>query len=409
MSVTVALSRPKACARCLPENSATADHATSRTTRSGQNDVDTLRVWRSPNPTNRSGEGIVMESKLVGQKRGASRHIDILDYGRFFSAISVLMFHYLVVGPTADRIITFDAGSDPITLAFSVGYMGVDFFFIVSGFVIALSAASVTPMQFVRSRFFRLYPTFLLCMTATALVRTWSGRPDLEIGLLQYFANWTMVSQFLGFRYIDGVYWTLAYEIIFYILMLFLIIIRQTHHLETVCRFWLVAIIALDVAEINIPGFTGYFALFCAGCMFSYVWKSGWTPARFVFLITAASFCALQASTRAAEALFDDSVAAAILTVLFFVVFALFSGTQLSKARLPFARTIGLMTYPLYLLHAYIGYVVLSVVGSEETKWMAILAVVLVMLLVSFGVVRWFERPMQKVYDKIWPRRPVAA
>jgi peptidoglycan/LPS O-acetylase OafA/YrhL len=351
---------------------------------------------------------IVMETKLDDRGNGATQHIDILDYGRFLSAISaisVLMFHYLVVGPAGGRIISFDAGADAVTLAFSVGYIGVDFFFIVSGFVIALSAASATPKQFIRSRFFRLYPTFLLCMTATALVRIWSGRPDLDISLFQYFANWTMVSQFLGFRYIDGVYWTLAYEIIFYILMLFLIIIRQTHHLETICRFWLVAIIALDLVKINIPGFTGYFALFCAGCMFSCVWKSGWSPARIVFLTAAASFCALQASTRAAEALFDDSVAAAFLTVCFFVVFALFSGTQLSNARLPFARTIGLMTYPLYLLHAYIGYVLLSIVGSEETKWVAIAVVALVMLLVSFGIVRWIDRPMQKVYDKIWPRR----
>ena len=218
------------------------------------------------------------------------KNIDILDYGRFVSAFAVMMFHYIVNGPKGGKIKSYGFGADPISAAASLGYIGVDFFFMVSGFVIALSASSVTPKQFFRSRFLRLWPTFILCMTITAIVRLASGRADMAIGLDQYFANWTMAAPFIGYPNVDGVYWTLVYELVFYAMMLVILMLGWVSRLETLCRLWLVAILLLELTGVSVPGFTGYFALFCAGCMFSFVWRFGWTPARAAFLLLAAIY-----------------------------------------------------------------------------------------------------------------------
>jgi peptidoglycan/LPS O-acetylase OafA/YrhL len=90
------------------------------------------------------------------------------------------------------------------------GWVGVEIFFVISGFVIASSAEGATPLSFIRSRVLRLYPAVWICATATALLL-------LAVGLLsspkRYLASMLLVPT--G-PWIDGQYWTLGVEIVFY-------------------------------------------------------------------------------------------------------------------------------------------------------------------------------------------------
>lgn len=47
------------------------------------------------------------------------------------------------------------------------GYLGVDLFFLIGGFVIMMSAAHGTAQAFTASRAGRLLPAFWICCTAT--------------------------------------------------------------------------------------------------------------------------------------------------------------------------------------------------------------------------------------------------
>lgn len=335
---------------------------------------------------------------------GSAKNIDIVDYGRFASALSVMMFHYVVNGPRAGRVTAYGLDDDLGTKIFSLGYIGVDFFFIVSGFVIALSLVESTPRKFFRSRVLRLWPTFILCMTITTLIRIASGRPDMDVELAQYFVNWTMVAPFLGFNNVDGVYWSLTFELVFYGMMFALLLVGRAGWLEMVCWVWITVMVALALVRIHVPGFSGYFALFCAGCMFSFVWKFGWTYARAIFLFISALYCVFSVMGRVKNYVIADSYIVATITAFFFTVFVVLTSTRLGSMRLPFARYLGLITYPLYLLHAYIGYVFLSFLGNIIGKWPAILLVGMIMIVASYVVVNWFEQPMKKVYDWAWPR-----
>ena len=114
-----------------------------------------------------------------------------LDLLRFIAALSVLLFHYAFRGYAADDL-------SPINLPvlipiFKYGYLGVGLFFMISGFVILMSAIGKNGREFVTSRISRLYPEFWICCTLTALVIFFFGAPHFDVSLTQFFINLTML------------------------------------------------------------------------------------------------------------------------------------------------------------------------------------------------------------------------
>lgn len=63
------------------------------------------------------------------------------------------------------------------------GYIGVDVFFIISGYFMALSQMEkgATPFQYIKGRFVRLYPMYIIAYIVTELIRTlkYSSGPDV--------------------------------------------------------------------------------------------------------------------------------------------------------------------------------------------------------------------------------------
>ncbi len=98
-------------------------------------------------------------------KGSAARdRIEGLDILRLFAALSVVIFHYSFRGAAADDLTRVSLPAlVPIT---KYGYLGVDLFFVISGFVIAWSAEGRHWLQFAVARFARIYPAFVFCMTA---------------------------------------------------------------------------------------------------------------------------------------------------------------------------------------------------------------------------------------------------
>lgn len=125
------------------------------------------------------------------------------------AALGVLCFHYLYLAPVKLLI-----PINPIPIA-AYGYLGVDLFFIVSGFVILSSSFAATTASFAVGRALRLYPAFVLCVALTAIFAVFL-KGD-HISALQFLGNLTIVPGLVGVTPIDGVYWSLALEIQFYL------------------------------------------------------------------------------------------------------------------------------------------------------------------------------------------------
>lgn len=104
-----------------------------------------------------------------------------------------------------------------ISHEFDFGRMGVTIFFLISGFVIPGSFVGDRingTLKFLISRFFRLFPLFWLCVFLSLVTQEWTaGRfPNWSA----IFLNLTMLPQFFGVSPVNGAYWTLAVELVFY-------------------------------------------------------------------------------------------------------------------------------------------------------------------------------------------------
>ncbi|MEE9985616.1 acyltransferase [Agrobacterium pusense] len=94
------------------------------------------------------------------------------------------------------------------------GRFGVILFFLISGYVVPFSFPKQNPVAgFIISRVFRLYPLFWASLTATLLLRLYAGN---QVSAYDIVANITMIPDFLASHRVLDVYWTLAYEFLFY-------------------------------------------------------------------------------------------------------------------------------------------------------------------------------------------------
>jgi|SRR5579859_282904 len=80
---------------------------------------------------------------------------------RFFAALHVVFFHLLAL-----KIMWSKGWVRQIS---SIGYVGVSFFFVLSGFILVYTYAgrAITPREFWRARFARIYPAFFFSLIVT--------------------------------------------------------------------------------------------------------------------------------------------------------------------------------------------------------------------------------------------------
>jgi peptidoglycan/LPS O-acetylase OafA/YrhL len=127
------------------------------------------------------------------------------------------------------------------------GYLGVDLFFMISGVVICASAVSKNATDFLRSRFIRLFPTFIIAASIAMLIGRFSQYSYNRIGFLDYLPNLLLITQATGSKLADGVYWTLFFEIRFYLLVaLCLFIWGKKLNFFYFVNLWLFAVVILN-------------------------------------------------------------------------------------------------------------------------------------------------------------------
>jgi peptidoglycan/LPS O-acetylase OafA/YrhL len=136
----------------------------------------------------------------AGMTATRARHVLGIDLIRFAAALMVMAFHYDGAFPPERRL--------PFAWA---GWVGVEVFFVVSGYVIAYSAEGSTPADFAKARLARLAPGAWICGTLTAASVLIAGGAAGLLG--QYLRTMTL---WLTGPFVDDVYWTLPIEIVFY-------------------------------------------------------------------------------------------------------------------------------------------------------------------------------------------------
>lgn len=307
--------------------------------------------------------------------RDGDRHIYGLDLLRCAAAFLVAAFHFT-------RML------DGAKTLFPFGWVGVEIFFVISGYVIAHSAQHADPMRFAKSRFLRLYPAawIVAAITATvlAVVPGYYWR-SLQMGVFTSPVNLLNSVALTGIG-VSAAYWTLPVEIAFYCCVFALLLAGRLHWLRnlglvlTIYSAPYILLLALHHLEVlNAPfllfDLSGWNALllrhgpfFALGlCLFS-ARRLRLRRREQIGAAAALVLSLVEIACRAAEQFYgraiSDLVPLPFVVLEAETVFVLAIAAMIASLRWNHAfpdrlrrklRALGLATYPFYLAHEVLG------------------------------------------------------
>jgi peptidoglycan/LPS O-acetylase OafA/YrhL len=330
---------------------------------------------------------------------GEGRHRE-LDAIRGLAALAVVLFHYTVryaelfPGPTA-----------PLRVAF--GSFGVEVFFGISGFVILMTLErSSTARDFLVSRFSRLYPAYWICIAITMTVMQIFPLPGRGASWPQALANLSMWQELWQVPHVDGVYWSLQVELIFYGLMLLMFLAGLLHRARGALLAWLVVSVVTQLVSALLGRPAPYVAE-----RFLLLDHSAF------FAIGAAAYLDFRTRklSRATWSIFALALASAWLwtgvnglwvALGMTVLFALLIHRKLDMLDNRPLVWLGTISYPLYLLHQNIGYVVIRSLTSAGVAYvLAMVVAIMLSFALASAVTYAVERPALKwIRSRLRPR-----
>ncbi|PZD73012.1 O-acetyltransferase OatA [Acaryochloris thomasi RCC1774] len=316
-----------------------------------------------------------------------------LDALRGLGAVAVVLYHYFF---RYSEIY----GHPNLSVGWAdYGKYGVQLFFIISGFVIYWTLNRVEkPMDFIVSRFARLYPVYWMALILTFALVSYFGLAGREVELSDAIKNLLMFHEYLGVQHVDGVYWTLTIELSFYLLVFVIYLLNQLRSVE----LWFTPLIFLSLARtagfIAIPGLAAqllipeYIMFFVAGICFFKIYKN--LSDRMTVPILLLSLV----STSFVFSVKDFWV----FSVLYAVFYLAITG-WLAFLRLRLFVGLGTVSYALYLVHQNIGYIIIN----QSYRWglppvFGILAAIATSLLIASVLTYYIERPSARMIRRAY-------
>lgn len=149
------------------------------------------------------------------------QHIPVLDHLRGIAALSVCLFHFC-----GNR--NFLAIDDPVRRVGAHGWLGVEAFFVISGFVIPFSLYFSSyrlkeAFRFWVRRLKRLEPSYFACIALVLFLNLLSSITPgfrghaFSVGFPQIVAHVAYLNSVLDYGWVNPVFWTLAIEFQYYI------------------------------------------------------------------------------------------------------------------------------------------------------------------------------------------------
>jgi exopolysaccharide production protein ExoZ len=350
-------------------------------------------------------------------------HIYPLDVLRFFAALCVAAYHLGFYGwasnySSTSAMLNGAARYEALAPFTWFGWVGVEMFFVISGFVIANSAHGRSPVAFLKGRLVRLYPAAWVCATITLLAWWLIAQTPLQHLAEPYLRS---VSLWLSGPWIDGVYWSLAVEIVFYALVFWTLVgarflsLSMLPWLLTALSVIYLVLVRLDAgggnalfrwilahADVLLLRFGSFFAI---GIWLWLMSQGKMTPLRYAGLALAVA-CGFGEIAKRTEEISSGEVnivmampawapiLAWTLALAFVVVAArhpeVFS-VRSQRLQAIFKR-IGLMTYPMFLVHNILGAGIIRLLtGLGVDQWVALAAAVSAVLALAYAICRFAE------------------
>ncbi len=340
-----------------------------------------------------------------------NRRITVLDALRGLAALAVVLRHYTTIY-RADYGSPFSDMYD-----FKYGYLGVELFFMISGFVIFMTLDKVkSTKEFIVKRFVRLYPTYWICILITLIFIVYSDLAKLKVTPIDVIGNLTMIQDVLrpiiSIKHIDGAYWSLMPELFFYGLMLMVFQFKFLQNIKTIGFIWiLISVIGIkfDLSIFMIGIFLNFYwsSLFFAGILFYLMWKNNEEKYKIHnhLLIGCCLVVYYIINLTKFEEELKSNVIDCIVVTLFFLLFYLFIFNKLVfLEKMKVLLFLGKISYPWYLLHQNIGYIILyylyNTLGFTSIFTISI-PMVITGLLAYFVVTVFEKKVLPKLKEKL--------
>lgn len=346
-----------------------------------------------------------------------------LDLIRFAAAAAVMIFHltYLAwLHPANPAEADFRAAFDGFDALTRWGWSGVHVFFVLSGFVIAFSAHGRSAADFAVARTSRLYPAAWVCAILTFVIVGGTGGELLRSMSLWPVGPW-----------VDGVYWTLGIEILFYLLVMMALHFGAPIAALGIAiglvstAYWLLKVLDFVTGRHFAPMFDvmdsmWILSLLRFGCFFAVgilLWshccvrRSSANRILLSIFLVAGVIC-LAASGRFRIADEGGPAWQAVIPPIgwLFSVFLIWTSVHwaeglhaLLQDRAATVRMIGLITYPLYLLHNEVGRLFMRNLASAGPAVALIVTIISILLLCRFAV--WCEPRIRSAVRKTFAER----
>jgi peptidoglycan/LPS O-acetylase OafA/YrhL len=335
----------------------------------------------------------------------------IIDGFRGVAILMVLLYHYFSRWLLPDNNIDFYPYGNELDF-FPLGRLGVQFFFMISGFVIFMTLDKTVSIRlFFINRFLRLFPTMLFVSLITFIVFKLLGSGfifyDVNTNIFNFFTSITFISPEvyklfnISSNYLNGSYWSLWPEIQFY---LYAGLIYFTFHKKAFVFFIYSSFIFILLNYLfnreNIPPvystillpislwlkkwINGPFNLFIylphfvSGVIWYYLYSERLILKQYLLNITLLILLFFQVYSGVS---WQGQLLIAAYNFLFLLL--QLSPRVLNFFSLGFIQKVGIGSYALYLLHEQIGVALIN----KLPKNMPIIIYLLIIFLMSYSMI----------------------
>lgn len=314
--------------------------------------------------------------------KSSGQRLRYLDGLRGVAITAVMLWHFS--GPTDAKLLPYGARYADIPIL-SSGWMGVELFFLISGFVIFMTLERCSGfLDFMLRRWLRLFPAMLIATIVLFAIDRFAGMPgpdgpaqlvDILPGLTFVHSSFWHAVLKLPIHSLSGVFWTLYVECAFYLIF-------STAYF---CLGWRAAIgclLALFLLTIGAEGFMPkihtsawhravepaewlgfrYFGWFASGALFYKAGQDGDKRLLWTAILTGLASAALFKGP------FGTSVLEHLELGAIVIVFAIAQTARPLQLLLSFRPLwfVGAISYPLYLIHSDIG---IALIGKSAPLW----------------------------------------
>lgn len=361
-------------------------------------------------------------------KLATKPHYPILDGLRGIAAIIVVTFH-----------LTEPLGTGHLDILVNHGYLAVDFFFLLSGFVMGYAYddrwQKMSVGNFFKRRIIRLQPMVILGMTLGAIgfyytdstlwplihtVPLWKmllvlliGYTILPVSLSLDIRGWEEMHP------LNSVGWSLFFEYIAN--MLYAIWIRKFSKTALTILVVIAAVAlahlaitngdvsggwTLNVAQVRI-GFTRTMFPFFGGLLLSRVAKPTRIKNAFLWCSLLVALVLYMPRIGGAEHLWMNGLYEAICIIIVFplIVYLGASGVMKGEGEKKLCKFLGDISYPLYLVHYPLVYFHVAWISNHKgitfgQAWPTALLILVGSVLLAYISLKWYDEPVRK-----WLRR----